>query len=561
MNISRVRTKILLSFSVIIALSFILSAWISYVSYSFRTKVDNLKSYETPLLVVEENLRYNIAQRIALARAYLLYGDKTYLDRFKSYTDASRKLQDELLALTSDPELAKLVKDSSEWRALVESKVFQAYDAGRQAEAARVLKDELEPMARTIMDTLDKVTDKRQDEIGQVQQSLLSDTVALATTAIMFMLLIVAIGLTFAFVIAARISKPIEAVERNLSLIAAGDLRVDKLQESGKDEIGRLLVAANTMSVQLRSLIASVSSSAEQVAATSEQLSAGSQQTTAAAAHVAESIEQVASGAENQSAKSGESAVAMEEIAKGIELIADSSQSVADSASVMVANAEEGNTAAQDAVERIGVLSETAGNVSRVIAQLNTQAQEIGGIAKLIADIAAQTNLLALNAAIEAARAGEHGSGFAVVASEVRKLAEQSGESAKEIAERIEHIQLSSARAVTAMDSGLEEVNRSADSVKQLGARFSQILDASRSVSRQVEEVSASAEEMSASTEEVSASIDEMAKIARDTSLSTQQVVAATQEQTASMEEIAASSQHLTEMAQKLQEYASKFKL
>jgi hypothetical protein len=97
------------------------------------------------------------------------------------------------------------------------------------------------------------------------------------------------------------------------------------------------------------------------------------------------------------------------------------------------------------AVERISTNLEQMANKTTEIAvsvdHLNDRTSQIGGIVKLIKEIADQTNLLALNAAIEAARAGEQGRGFAVVADEVRKLAERTSVATSEIGQLVGAIQ------------------------------------------------------------------------------------------------------------------------
>jgi len=96
-------------------------------------------------------------------------------------------------------------------------------------------------------------------------------------------------------------------------------------------------------------------------------------------------------------------------------------------------------------VERISdnlqKMSEKTVETASSVDHLNERTNEIGGIVKLIKEIADQTNLLALNAAIEAARAGEQGRGFAVVADEVRKLAERTSTATSEIGQLVSAIQ------------------------------------------------------------------------------------------------------------------------
>jgi methyl-accepting chemotaxis protein len=111
------------------------------------------------------------------------------------------------------------------------------------------------------------------------------------------------------------------------------------------------------------------------------------------------------------------------------------------------------------------LIHDTVQDLSKVIRGLGERSKEIGEIVAVITKISSQTNLLALNAAIEAARAGEHGRGFAVVADEVRKLAEQSAQSAQQISELITHIQKETLNAVQSMDQATKEVQSGLDVV------------------------------------------------------------------------------------------------
>lgn len=115
-----------------------------------------------------------------------------------------------------------------------------------------------------------------------------------------------------------------------------------------------------------------------------------------------------------------------------------------------------------------------------------SEIQKTSEILQFVNQIATNSNLLGLNAAIEAARAGEHGRGFAVVASEIRKMADNSTKSVKDINMILKSIQAS----VSNMVSTLAEVTQSG------------------------EEQAAATEEIAASMEELTSSAIDIEKIA-----------------------------------------------
>jgi methyl-accepting chemotaxis protein len=376
-----------------------------------------------------------------------------------------------------------------------------------------------------------------------------------------FIILLVLIIVTYT--IRRRIIHPLIYLVQHLENVSAGKLKIhiQKKVLQRPDEIGVIANCIEQMARSLQTMIGQVNESINQVTASAEQLLLSSDESKLATNHIVSSVQEVASGAHIQVDVSMENALAIEEMAVGIGRIAETSAIVSDLSNETARQAKEGHALIERTENQMNSIRQSVQTSSSIIQQLHHQMVEISKVIEVITGIASQTNLLALNAAIEAARAGEQGKGFAVVAAEVRKLAEQSADSAKHITEVIQTVQNNSTSSVQAMEEVTDEVNAGITMMNQASQSFRKILRASDGVADQIQDVSAASEQMSASSQEVAASVDETSRIAKETLNKTESVHALSDKQLITTEEMNTSARSLSIAAQKLQEAISWFKL
>ncbi|MDN6672330.1 MAG: methyl-accepting chemotaxis protein, partial [Staphylococcus equorum] len=349
------------------------------------------------------------------------------------------------------------------------------------------------------------------------------------------------------FTSAKYIISNIKRVQKDMEEMAKGDFSSNVPKEilERNDEFGEIARADATMKESIRDILENVSKRAELVAAHSEELTATANQSAMSANELTTVIEEIADSSTTQAHDVENGATAVEELDRVMAINNQNMNTLNQSTDEVNTLKDEGLSLIRDLVEKTKETRSSIQEISTVITETNTSAENIVKALDMIRSISDQTNLLALNASIEAARAGEAGAGFAVVAEEIRTLAEDSNNFTGEIEYIVNDLTSKTETAVDTMDLVDSNIDSQEKSVKRTDDKFQGISNALEEIHQAIAKVNGSNDDLEEQKEKLAALIENLAAVAEENAAGSEEASASVQEQNSVMAEISNASEEL----------------
>lgn len=358
----------------------------------------------------------------------------------------------------------------------------------------------------------------------------------------------------------ASILAPFSGINEIVNAMASSDL-TRRFSADAKGDVKSLTDNLNTALDNLSTLLKDITSQVETIGHSSQEMMVTSAEMNVSTGEIASAIAEMSNGAQNQVSKVDESSNLVEGILRFSNEMGDQAEAINQASLTGVQQSETGIELISKVDYSINDIIRLGNETDKSISVLSHRSIEISRVLNIISEIASQTNLLALNAAIESAKAGEAGRGFAVVAEEIRKLAEGSKNSAKEIEVLIDEVQKATeitAKITLQMNQSVQVGKEASTDASRAFAKIAESYDRTLKISEQI--VTATRQQ----TEDISKVVgimESVVVIAEETAAGTEQVASSSSELSSGMTEYSKRTQSVSEIVAQLKEKVGRFRL
>jgi methyl-accepting chemotaxis protein len=382
---------------------------------------------------------------------------------------------------------------------------------------------------------------------------------SIVMAVIVIMLVCIAFAMKMALSMSSNIQSSIQVVEE----LAQGNLKVwvDEKLLARKDEIGALSKVTITLRDAMQSVIREISENAKHLSTASDVLGMAADTTNGTMTQVKDTVAMIVDNSTQQAETSKNTSEQMK-------LMGENITQTAQEVGILDENAQQMQQSGSRAAETLMKLMKINGEVEHTIKEVqeqtnrtNDSVNKIYEATALITSIAEETNLLSLNASIEAARAGESGRGFAVVADQIKKLADQSNESSREIGETTQVLMEDSAKAVENMQQMQQILQNQSESMQATQNIVEEVLSGIRSSMSGIGQIKTSTKRLDDSRSEVVEAVSALSEIAGNNVEGTKKTYDETEAVAGTFKQVYESAEQLRQIAEQLVQSIDYFKM